>query len=98
MYKEVSMAFKMTKEIQASLVSNGVVIGSQAQSAELIMTVTSVSVYPDGTGTAYLDTTVNGASSGDVRSFPITWLSGDIFSQAQEQIMGLGEFAGAVAL
>lgn len=31
----------MTKEVQASLVSNGVVIGSQAQSAELIMTVTA---------------------------------------------------------
>ena len=92
------MAFKMTKEIQASLVSNGVVIGSQTQSAEMIMTITSVSVYPDGTGTAYLDTTVNGASNGDVRSFPITWLSGDIFSQAQEQIMGLDEFSGAVVV
>ena len=87
----------MTKEVQASLVSNGVVIGSQAQSAELIMTVTSVSVYPDGAGTAYLDTTVNGASNGDVRSFPITWLNGDIFSQAQEQIMRLEEFSGAIA-
>ena len=92
------MAFKMTKEVQASLVSNGVVIGSQAQSAELIMTVTSVSVYPDGAGTAYLETTVNGASNGDVRSFPITWLNGDIFSQAQAQIMGLAEFSGAVVV
>ncbi|HBS0737337.1 TPA: hypothetical protein MAA64_002497 [Klebsiella pneumoniae] len=90
------MAFKMTKEVQASLVSNGVVIGSQTQSAELIMTITSISVYPDGTGTAYLDTTVNGASNGDVRSFPITWLSGDVFSQAQEQIMGLDEYLGAL--
>ncbi|EOV5287814.1 hypothetical protein ACWASU_003769 [Klebsiella pneumoniae] len=91
------MAFKMTREVQASLVSNGVVIGSQTQSAEMIMTVTSVSVYPDGTGTAYLDTAVNGASSGDVRSYPITWLNGDIFSQAQEQIMGLDEFFEAIA-
>ena len=87
----------MTREVQASLVSNGVVIGSQTQSAEMIMTVTSVSVYQDGTGTAYLDTAVNGASSGDVRSFPITWLNGDIFSQAQEQIMGLDEFFEAIA-
>lgn len=92
------MAFKITKEVQVSLVSNGVVIGSQAQSAELIMTVTSVSVFPDGTGTAYLETTVNGSSNGDVRSFPITWLNGDIFSQAQAQIMGLGEFSGAVVV
>lgn len=92
------MAFKITKEVQVSLVSNGVVIGSQAQSAELIMTVTSVSVFPDGTGTAYLETTVNGSSNGDVRSFPITWMNGDIFSQAQAQIMGLGEFSGAAKI
>ena len=92
------MAFKITKEVQVSLVSNGVVIGSQAQSAELIMTVTSVSVFPDGTGTAYLETTVNGSSNGDVRSVPITWLNGDIFSQAQAQIMGLDEFSGAVVV
>ncbi|MBS6358799.1 MAG: hypothetical protein KH421_12395, partial [Akkermansia muciniphila] len=35
---------------------------------------------------------------GDVRSFPITWLNGDIFSQAQAQIMGLGEFSGAAKI
>lgn len=92
------MAFKITKDLEVSLVSNGVVIGSQVQSAELIMTVTSVSVYPDGTGTAYLEATVNGVSNGDVRSFPITWLNGDIFSQAQAQIMGLDDFSGAVVV
>ena len=32
------------------------------------------------------------------RSFPITWLSGDIFSQAQAQIMGLDEFSGAAKI
>jgi hypothetical protein len=33
-----------------------------------------------------------------LRSLPITWLNGDIFSQAQTQIMGLDEFSGAVVV
>jgi hypothetical protein len=94
------MSFKLTKNIIVSLMSGGVSIGTQEQSVDVVMTISSLSVNKDGVGTAYLDTYINSTASGDSRSLAFEYKPdcGDIFSQAQTQIMGMDEFIGAESI
>lgn len=93
------MAFKTVKKVMVNIsAQDGTPLGVQEQTVETLYMITDVSINKSGKGTAYISTEINGVVSGNQSVYSIGYnhALADLFFQAEEQIMALEEFEGAI--
>ena len=94
------MSFSLNKTISVNITAgDGSVLETQEKDYAVIYRVDDISVNRAGTGTAWLQAYINGVTSGQPEAYSIRYTAGDgdVFTQAQTQLMALDKFAGATA-
>ena len=92
------MTIKLTKSISVNIISTdyGVSVGGETKTCDLTYEVTSVNVE-NGTAIATLSLAVNGNLTGATPTYSFVYdgAAGDVFSQAEQYILSLEDFAEA---
>ncbi|HBT3782551.1 hypothetical protein NL482_22900 [Klebsiella pneumoniae] len=94
------MSFQLTKTLSVNVTAgDGSVLETQEKDFVVTYRVDDISVNQAGTGTAWLQAYINGVTSGQPEAHSIRYTAGegDVFAQAQVQLMALDKFAGATA-